>query len=152
MAAPPSSWGTPIELYEHPASIFVAGFIGSPSMNFLPARLGEGGMTLEVPGGDRLTLAAGGLPAESGREITLGIRPEHFRLAGDGDGVLHQTVTLIEHLGADTLVHGQFGSGNMDLTIRLPGISTVKVGERVRLAVEPEHLHLFDPVTERRLG
>ncbi len=140
--------GTPIEVYERPASIFVAGFIGSPAMNFLPARLASGGM-VETTGGARLP--HGRASAEDGRAVTLGIRPEHIEpVAGDGASErLH--VGLVEHLGADTLVHGHFGSDRTDLTVRLGGTHALKPGDDLPIRIKPEHLHMFDPESGRRL-
>jgi sn-glycerol 3-phosphate transport system ATP-binding protein len=143
--------GTPIELYQRPASVFVAGFIGSPSMNFLSARVAPEGGAIELPGGDRLTLADGVLSGHGGRQVTLGIRPEHLEAAAEGAGVAHLSVEVIEQLGADTLVHGHFGSDRTDLTVRLAGVSSLKSGEVLPLAVAPAHLHLFDPGSGARL-
>ena len=143
--------GTPIELYERPASVFVAGFIGSPSMNFLAARVAAEGGAVELPGGDRLTLAEGALTGQAGRQVTLGIRPEHLEAAAEGAGDAHLTVEVVEQLGADTLVHGHFGSDRSDLTVRLPGVSRLEPGAVLPLAVAPAHLHLFDPDSGARL-
>jgi sn-glycerol 3-phosphate transport system ATP-binding protein len=142
--------GTPIELYERPATVFVAGFIGSPPMNLLAARLAPEGKAVELPGGDRLPLADGGLPDQGGRTVTLGMRPEHLETA-DGEANAHLTVEVVEQLGADTLVHGHFGSDRTDLTVRLPGVRHLQVGEVLPLAVTPEHLHVFDSETGARL-
>ncbi len=143
--------GTPIELYERPASVFVAGFIGSPSMNFLSARVAAEGGAVELPGGDRLALAEGALSGQAGRPVTLGIRPEHLEAAAEGAGVAHLSVELIEQLGADTLVHGRFGSDRTDLTVRLPGVSSLEPGAHLPLAVAPAHQHLYDPDSGARL-
>ena len=143
--------GAPIELYERPATVFVAGFIGSPSMNFVSVRLLEDGKAVELPGGDRLALAGGVPSGQAGRQVTLGIRPEHFALAGEGEGVAHLTVEVVEQLGADTLVHGHFGADRTDLTLRLSGNLSFARGAVLPLAIEPGHLHLFDPESGRRL-
>ncbi|MDP6707884.1 MAG: sn-glycerol-3-phosphate import ATP-binding protein UgpC [Alphaproteobacteria bacterium] len=143
--------GTPIELYETPATTFVAGFIGSPSMNFLEAKIGDGGGHVELPSGDRIAVQASGLAGEAGRAVTLGIRPEHLVDSGEGDGVAHLTVDLVEQLGADTLVHGHFGDDRTDLTTRLHGIRTFEQGQNLPLAVAAKHLHLFDPESGSRL-
>ncbi len=143
--------GAPIELYERPASVFVAGFIGSPAMNFLSARVGADGATVALPGGDALTLPEGRFSAEANREVTLGIRPEHLELAGDGDGIAHLSVQVVEQLGADTLIHGHFGSDRTDLTVRLRGTVSLKPDQVLPLRVGPEHLHLFDPAGGARL-
>jgi sn-glycerol 3-phosphate transport system ATP-binding protein len=146
--------GTPIELYERPASVFVAGFIGSPSMNFLSATVNGDGTRAEFQGGDSIELP-GNFSAHSGRPVTLGMRPEHLVLAGeDGeDGELgRHTVEVVEHLGADTLIHGVFGSGASEVTLRLKGIQTIDPGEVLPLTVEPANVHLFDADSGGRLA
>jgi sn-glycerol 3-phosphate transport system ATP-binding protein len=143
--------GTPIELYEHPATTFVAGFIGSPAMNFLAARVADDGRAVELPGGDRLPLAGNGFAGASGREVSVGIRPEHLESVETAAGVCHLTVDLVEQLGADTLVHGHFGNDRTELTARLRGIRMLPRGEVVPLAVAAEYLHLFDCASGRRL-
>ena len=70
--------GSPLDVYERPATRFVAGFIGSPAMNFLTARLRSDGTSIEIPGGIHIPLESGGLPDYDGKQVTLGIRPEHF--------------------------------------------------------------------------
>ena len=143
--------GSPIELYERPATVFVAGFIGSPSMNFLPARVGDDGASLTLPGGEQLALdgQAGGV--EAGRPVTLGIRPEHMVLSQESEATSHVAVDLVEQLGADTLIHGHFGHDRHDLTLRLPGIQSPAAGETIPVAIAPAHLHLFDPDSGARL-
>jgi sn-glycerol 3-phosphate transport system ATP-binding protein len=142
--------GSPIELYERPATLFVAGFIGSPAMNFIDAQVTEDGTGVALPSGDRLPLG-NGVKAEPKRPVTLGIRPEHLERATDGGGVAHLEVDVIEQLGADTLLHGHFGGDRTALTVRLSGIEHVKTGETVPFGVTPEHLHLFDPASGARL-
>jgi sn-glycerol 3-phosphate transport system ATP-binding protein len=143
--------GSPIELYERPASTFVAGFIGSPAMNLFEAQVAGDGGSVELPGGDRLALSAGQASQAAGRAVTLGIRPEHLELAGDGNGLAHLTVQVVEQLGADTLIHGHFGGDRTDLTVRLQGTADIAPGEVLPLHVAPEHLHLFDPESGARL-
>src|SRR5690606_7981736 len=89
--------GTPMQIYRRPASIFVAGFIGSPAMNFLPGRVAAGGI-VELPGGEVLRLPEAA--AAAGRAVTVGLRPEHLALASEGaaDSVLHVTADLVEAL------------------------------------------------------
>jgi sn-glycerol 3-phosphate transport system ATP-binding protein len=144
--------GTPIEPYEHPATRFVAGFIGSPAMNFLVARISDGGKRVDLPGGDSLALANGGMPASAGRAVTLGIRPEHLERSEHDGSIAHLNIDVVEQLGADTLVHGHFGSDRTDLTVRLLGIQSFGAGETLPFAVAPEHLHLFDAETGKRIG
>ena len=143
--------GTPIELYEHPATRFVGGFIGSPAMNFLTARISGDGRSVELPGGDSLALANGGVPPAAGRAVTLGIRPEHLERSEDGGDIAHLNIDVVEQLGADTLVHGHFGSDRTDLTVRLHGIQSFRSGETLPFAVAPEHLHLFDEESGKRI-
>ena len=142
--------GTPLELYNTPASVFVAGFIGSPAMNFLPAQVSGDGRRIEIAGGESLPLnGAGG--AAAGRPITLGVRPEHLEPAAEGEGVAHLAIDLVEELGADTLVHGHFGEAAQDLTLRISGTCKVTSGERLPVRVGAGHLHLFDRDSGARL-
>jgi sn-glycerol 3-phosphate transport system ATP-binding protein len=143
--------GTPLDIYERPASVFVAGFIGSPAMNFMPARLSPDGRAVALAGGVRLPLPGEGLPEAGGREVTLGIRPEHFRPAGDEDGTLRLMVDHVEILGADTLAHGPVGPEAVPLTVRLADIRRIGKDTVLPLAVSPEKLHLFDPETRLRI-
>ncbi len=141
----------PIALYERPATAFVAGFIGSPSMNFFTSRIGDDGTSVELPGGERLALHDDGFASNAGRPVSLGIRPEHFDLARQGEGVAHLVVEMVEHLGADTFVHGHFGADRTALTVRLSGVRNMKLGDVVPLSVDPRHLHMFDPESGARL-
>ena len=139
--------GRPIELYERPASLFVAGFIGSPAMNFLDAVIGEGGQ-VTLAGGTVLAVAEG-VPV--GTEITLGIRPEHLVLGAEADAAAHLHVELVELLGADTIVYGSLGAGGPSLMLRLNGIAEIATGVRLPLGFPPEQLHLFDKRSGKRL-
>ncbi len=144
--------GSPLEVYERPATKFVAGFIGSPAMNFLDVRLNPVGDTVEFPGGVRLPLANGSLPAHGGREVVMGIRPEHFELAEEKAAALHLKVDHVEHLGADTLVHGHFGENKDLLTLRLADIRPFKKNTMLPLVLSPAKIHLFDKKTGIRIG
>jgi sn-glycerol 3-phosphate transport system ATP-binding protein len=143
--------GTPMEVYHHPASVFVAGFIGSPAMNFLPGRIGGSGDRVELAGG--ATLSAGRHLGEPGRPVTVGIRPEHLTPSPDTPvgRSLGLVADLVEALGADTLVHGRI-SDDATLLARLPGNAQVRAGDRFSVAVPPEELHLFDAETGRSLA
>jgi sn-glycerol 3-phosphate transport system ATP-binding protein len=135
--------GPPLELYERPATVFVAGFIGSPAMNLVPGRLAPGGV---VVGG--ATLAAGGEAGDPGRTVTVGLRPEHLEIAADGPVALR--AELLERLGADTIVHGRLADGTRVIA-RAPGALALQLGETLRLAIAAAHLHLFDSETGQRL-
>ena len=141
--------GTPMEIYRRPASTFVAGFIGSPAMNFLPGRTGENG-TVSLAGGQTLAPES---RCDAGRDVTVGIRPEDLAVSQDApaDRSLTLAVDLVEALGADTLVHGRVDEASPPVLARLPGNAEVAVGERIRLAVTPRSMHLFDAATGRAL-
>ena len=141
--------GKPLELYEAPQTQFVAEFIGSPAMNLIDARMSENGSRVDLPSGDHLLV--NGSAAWASRAVRLGIRPEHFQLTEPGLAAVHFQVDLVEELGADTLVHGHLGSIVTPLTVRLPGTHKVHAGEALPLTVAPQHLHLFDPASEKRL-
>jgi sn-glycerol 3-phosphate transport system ATP-binding protein len=142
--------GTPMEVYARPATTFVAGFIGSPAMNMLPAKRSADGKSVELPGGARLNLS-NTMGGTSG-DVLIGVRPEHMDVEASGAGVFQITVDLVEALGADTLVHGRVGGNGTSLTVRLPGSTRVAAGQRLGLAVAPENFHLFDASTGQRLN
>jgi sn-glycerol 3-phosphate transport system ATP-binding protein len=142
--------GTPLEVYEHPASVFVAGFIGAPAMNFLEARVSADGRDLLL-GADRLPLPRP-LPAQADRFLTLGLRPEHLPLAGMAPQALHVEAVLIEALGADTVVHARILGNGVALTTRLDGTTRIAPGDRLSLAPDAQRLHLFDPASGQRLA
>jgi sn-glycerol 3-phosphate transport system ATP-binding protein len=144
--------GTPLEVYDRPRTTFVAGFIGSPSMNFIPARLDARGRRVELRGGESFRLPDGGFSGLGGRDVTLGIRPEHFILAEKGEEVADLKVDIVEALGADTLVYGYFGTDRTAVTVRVPGVMKVAPADVLPLRCQPEGLHLFDPQTGIRLG
>lgn len=144
--------GTPLELYQRPASLFVAGFIGSPAMNFAPAKINADGSAVDLTGGIAFTLPEGVFSRYGNVDVILGIRPEDLILADRDDDKRNLTTNLVEHLGADTLVHGHFGEDQSDMTIRLAGIQNFNSGEVLPMHIEPEKIHLFDPKTEIRLG
>jgi sn-glycerol 3-phosphate transport system ATP-binding protein len=138
--------GAPLELYATPVTTYVAGFIGSPAMNFLPGRLA--GDAVELANGHRLALGNARRADGNGRAVTLGVRPEHLVVAANGGLALK--VDLVEALGADTLVYGRLPS-DTPLVARLPGSSAVKIGDVVPLAATAGSLHLFDADTGTRL-
>jgi multiple sugar transport system ATP-binding protein len=142
--------GTPEQVYEEPARIFVAGFIGAPMMNFIPVRvMADGdGPVLVLEDGVRLPAPPG---LEIGRSFTGGLRPEHFewRPGSTGPGSLQVTARVIEPLGADTLVF--FELGGREAVCRVPPRAVRRAGEHFTLFVDGGRLHLFDPVTERAI-
>ena len=137
--------GRPIEVYDNPASLFVAGFIGSPAMNFLPGK--RSGDAVDV--GEQLAIA---LPAplrdKAKGDVTVGVRPEHLVAGGPGP-VFRFKVETVEALGADSLVHGAFGSST--LVARVDGHATPSPGEALAFSAMPERIYFFDSATGQRL-
>ena len=137
--------GRPIDVYDDPASLFVAGFIGSPAMNFLPGkRVGD-----EVQVGElRIPLPAE-LRAAAPEAVTVGVRPEHLT-AGEGAGLVFRfKVDTVEALGADSLVHGTLGSGS--IIARVDGHATPEPGAPMAFTVRPGKLFYFDTASGKRL-
>ena len=138
--------GAPIRVYDDPASLFVAGFIGSPAMNFLPGkRVGEG---VDVGEGVRVALPAE-LRTSAPEAITVGVRPEHLVPGGAEEPVFRFKVETVEALGADSLVHGAFGVST--LVARVEGHATPPPGELMRFCVMSGRLYFFDTVSGKRL-
>jgi sn-glycerol 3-phosphate transport system ATP-binding protein len=146
--------GTPVEVYERPATMFVASFIGSPAMNLLRGRVSEDGSRFETAGnGPHLPLPAEGYEGvlPKGRECVLGVRPEHMHAGGAAQAAAAPLeVETCELLGADNLVHGRWGSN--DVVVRLPHELRPARGERVAVQLPAARLHFFDPATGARLG
>jgi multiple sugar transport system ATP-binding protein len=149
---------TPLKLYDDPANLFVAGFIGSPAMNLLHAHLTEGGATIA---GHTIELP---LTAEdrsnSDGDVTVGIRPENLRVAEDGDGIPVK-VSVVEELGADAYLygvaqdddtHGQGLTTGKDVVVRVEARRIFEKGSTVRVTAEPRDIHVFATETGERLG
>jgi multiple sugar transport system ATP-binding protein len=152
----------PVELYDQPANLFVAGFIGTPPMNLLPVTLErtEGGsfirgdgFTLPLPDRWSATLADTTPNSFSGKELQLGIRPEHVGSpAAEGDvrlPRLQATVEFVERLGSETCLH--VCAGGSRFIAQVDAHCPAKPGDAVALAVQLESAHLFDPKTTLRI-
>jgi sn-glycerol 3-phosphate transport system ATP-binding protein len=137
--------GTPMEVWSRPADTYVASFIGSPAMNLLPASLAEGGAAARLADGTVWRFADGARPGGEGRDVIVGIRPEH--LVPNGAEGLALAVELAEPLGSETVVHGRLADGTA-LTARVPG---AVVADSLRVAPEAAALHVFDAATGRRI-
>jgi multiple sugar transport system ATP-binding protein len=145
--------GEPMELYNHPANRFVAGFIGSPAMNFAKVRVSQengavwatgDGIKLKVPAPE-----AARLGPHIGKEVTLGVRPEDMQIAGEGDSgdlMLDCVVEVVERLGSEILLDIAVGPATMVASVE-PTV-TAKMHDRMRLALNPDRLHFFDSETE----
>ncbi|UFN48158.1 ABC transporter ATP-binding protein [Roseomonas sp. OT10] len=138
--------GTPLELYERPASLSVAQFIGSPAINLLPVRIGEGGLAL-LPTGEALLRT--GLPP--GGEATIGLRPEALHLRGPGGGpALPARLRRVENLGAESLLHLDLpGLPGRGLILRATGPAGAAPGEAVTVGFDPGAAHVFDGAGQR---
>ena len=137
--------GAPLELYETPANEFVAQFIGSPAMNFLPGKILETGelTTVELDGGGIAVSSVATASEMEGRRVKVGIRPEDFETA-EGPDMYQGTVDISEALGEVTLLYFSKSEGVSDGVIaKLPGIHSVSRGSRVNLAANPSKIHLF---------
>jgi multiple sugar transport system ATP-binding protein len=145
----------PMKVYERPANLFVAGFIGSPAMNFLRGRLvQQDGLQLEL-GFTRLHLGESGLDLASlvGAEVIAGLRPEDLRLgaaAGSPPGQprLSAVLELIEPVGNEAFLNAR--AGDTELMLRVPPHSLPAAGDAVTLTFSADRLHFFDPKTGRR--
>jgi len=135
---------SPMEIFERPADTYVAGFIGSPSMNFLPAIITEDAKAATLSDGNIIALPPGQYAAHPGQKVTLGIRPEHISLPGP----LRLITDLIEPLGSESVVHGKLASGEI-MALRLPGAPPSAAV--LEIAPRTEHLHVFDAETGKRL-
>jgi len=164
--------GTPRELYERPRNLFVAGFMGSPAMNLLPAEFRDGRIRLPLPGVS-LSPPAGTRPPPEPGYLIAGIRPEYFQLAEHDaeQDAFEVTVEMTEWLGADLLVHFSIEAGAVpdlpalapdggtdrpgipvyDLIARLSGDCHARAGETLRLAIRSDALSLFDAVSGKSL-
>jgi multiple sugar transport system ATP-binding protein len=148
--------GDPLELYNQPANKFVAGFIGSPAMNFATVTMTDGngrlaaknsGMEIEVPG----TLAER-LRPHVGQQVTVGIRPEDLHVASDADPAgltFNSKIEVVEQLGSEILLDMRVGEGTMVAAV--DPTTRAKVQDTMRLAVNPARLHFFDAKTERAI-
>jgi multiple sugar transport system ATP-binding protein len=145
--------GEPLELYGRPANRFVAGFIGSPAMNFAEVTVNEANGTLwaESPG-FRIRVPAPRvekLRTQRGQRITLGVRPEDLHPAGGADApdsIIETVVEVVEPLGSEILLDVK--AGTTTLVARVDPSVRVKLHEKIRLALDPERLHFFDAKTE----
>jgi multiple sugar transport system ATP-binding protein len=139
--------GTPLELYDRPDNQFVAGFIGSPAMNFLKGHVRTNGVaTFEGPNGVKLPLKTA--PAASdGRPAVYGVRPEHFTIADDG---AEAEIIVVEPTGSETQVFAKIGGEQVVAVFRER--HQFNPGDKIRLKPDPSLVHLFDEATGKRLN
>ena len=138
--------GAPLDLYNKPKNKFVAGFIGSPKMNFLEAKIvgsDDGSAVIDLAGQTvRLPRRLGGI--QPGEAVTLGARPEHLNVGDRGVALGSARVDLVEHLGGQTILYATL-HGGQTLTVALEDQQAIRAGETVNIRIDPERCHLFGP-------
>jgi ABC-type sugar transport system ATPase subunit len=143
--------GTPLELYNSPASQFVAGFIGSPRMNFVSGRverLADGVASIVVSGAATLALRTR-LALSEGEAVTVGVRPEHLRAKNDGEWPV--AVEVVEQLGGASYIHGRLPSGER-LVIAEPGQSGLRPGASLHVSAAADAMHVFRSAPDEARG
>jgi multiple sugar transport system ATP-binding protein len=139
--------GAPLELYDRPNNIFVAGFIGSPAMNMIKGRIrNNGSASFEGPAGVKFSLPGAGT-ANDGQPAVYGVRPEHFSLADDG---AEAEVQVIEPTGSELQVVAKLGGEEVIAVFRER--HQFKPGDKIRLKPDPRLVHLFDEASGQRLN
>jgi multiple sugar transport system ATP-binding protein len=143
--------GTPRDLYEAPQNVFVAGFIGSPAMNLLTADLAEGGIKF---GASVVPVDRDILSTASGKQVTVGVRPEDIVVSTDPGAGLEVVVDLVEELGADGYLYGhsEVDGKRTDIVARVDGRLHPSIGDTVHLVPAPNHIHAFDVESGLRLN
>ncbi|MDQ1185101.1 MULTISPECIES: sn-glycerol-3-phosphate ABC transporter ATP-binding protein UgpC [Agrobacterium] len=138
--------GEPLELYENPANLFVARFIGSPAMNIIAATVKNTGETtvLELAAGKTLSVPIPTAASEQGKQASFGVRPEDLFIATSDDYLFEGKVSIVEALGEVTLLYLEAPAGEEPIVVKIPGIAQVKKGETLRFSAPSEKLHLFD--------
>ena len=139
--------GPPLALYHHPVNLFVAGFIGSPKMNFLPGRLTRiepTSVTITLPDGSTARALVDASAAQPGDMVTLGIRPEHVMLDASTNNTVQAEVVHVEHLGESSFLHTQVQGVENHVIVRQEGDTAARMGDCLTLGLAARHCHLFD--------
>ena len=148
--------GSPIEIYNHPANLFVAGFIGSPAMNFFKARFDSKKGIIKFNNDSELEMLAEIIKDKAiPEQVIFGIRPEDIKLA-EGEilakypkAIFELKVSVAELLGNEYYVHSEFGGS--ELVCKIPAINPIKIGDKIKVCVDLGKVHFFDPKTEKAL-
>lgn len=138
-------FGTPMELYHHPATRFVATFIGQPNMNMIPATVLDASatvVTVEIAGGAKMSVPVDGSGVTKGDKIDIGIRPEDVELADTSD--LKMSVSVLERLGGSSITYGHVAGTDVSFCAALPGDAKVRETEDALITVDPAACHAFD--------
>ena len=148
--------GTPLDVYHNPVNLFVAGFIGSPAMNLVPGRIATdaGGLACDIGGGVRVPVPTGEIDGlTEGRQVVMGIRPDDLVLVdADAGGAGWQTesrIAVVEPMGSESILFLDLGGHEM--VGKAEGRTVPKAGTKARMALNLDHLHLFDPETEQAI-
>ena len=139
--------GPPLELYHYPQNLFVAGFIGSPKMNFLPCKLesvDNGVAQLRLPDNSQVSAKVDVNGAQPGSKMTLGIRPEHLTMGGEGPGTVKGSVLYLEHLGEASFLYLDVEGVDGHVVVREQGDTGVKRGDTLSVTLLPQNCHLFN--------
>ncbi len=141
---------TPLNLYDRPANLFVAGFIGSPQMNLLEAVAENGQARI----GEYLVPVDAAASAKMKGNVTVGVRPEAWRMVGAESGGLPVSVTVVEELGSDAFVYGTAATsaGSSNIIVRVNGRDTVHRGDTIHVTTDPNSVHVFDTDSGARLS
>ncbi len=134
-------FGRPLDLYNRPRNIFVAGFIGSPKMNFIKGTVAEGGASITFDTGETMALPQSGFDYQPGQKVTLGIRPNHVSLVEGGS--VSMSVKSVEQLGGESYIYGALKDGTL-LTVHLSGQISAEIGEVLTIEGDADEVHLFD--------
>ena len=139
-------FGSPLELYHHPQNLFVAGFIGSPKMNFVEGTVAQAAgnaITVDLGDASQVVAPVGANGARAGQKVTVGLRPEHLRAGGGGDAELKGKVIAVEHLGGETYVYLERGQGD-PLVVKAEGNCAAQVDDVMPVGVPASACYLFD--------
>ncbi len=139
--------GPPLELYDRPVNKFVAGFIGSPAMNFIPAKVGADGRSLVFELGNPQVVSLD-RPLPTASKLIVGLRPEHLRLVQEADAQIRLPVGVVESTGSMTYITS---STTPEINVVVTDRQPLRSGEMMSLGFDPAHLHLFDADSERRI-
>ncbi|PLX30496.1 MAG: hypothetical protein C0582_00145 [Alphaproteobacteria bacterium] len=144
--------GTPLDLYHNPKNLFVAGFLGSPRMNFISVKAqssAEGKVKVTLPSDKTVTIAA--KVDKNIKKAILGIRPEQFEECSEKEGLISGKVRIIEHLGSEIYAYITLPQSSKSIMVRTAGDHSVQIGDTMHFRLNPEAAHLFDAKTEEAL-
>ena len=138
--------GSPLELYHRPRNMFVAGFIGSPKMNFIPCAVTAmkgGTVTVDLPGGGKSAISVSKNVPAVGTKLSLGVRPEHITMGASGGGSIEGIIRVAEYLGSETMFYVTLADGS-EMSVKADGLAGQKAGDTLLMTLPPAACHLFD--------